>query len=326
MEVCADTIHKQLPTIDLNSAKELILKARKNKTTSFLKEFTRKEIEQLFISMCIALDIKNFDDEEDAYKDAEDGQFKAPDSTPVSTTVTKPLSDKDKGEENNVNVESVTMNEKNKEASRKICRAYRQKVCSFGKKGAGCPFSHPPKCKTFCEFGLQKFNEKGCDQTKCELLHPRLCLHAIKYNACLKRDCKYHHLRGVRRSPSSVKHPNFNGQSHKTHTQIQAHTTQQTQMQLQNTHPQTQIQAHNTQQSQVQVQNTQVDNMTSFLLAEVKRLMEGLENRVEERLGSLFPKPIQQPIHQAQIPQPHQVHQSHFFLPPPAMFQQSQSQ
>ena len=134
MEVCADTIHKQLPTIDLNSAKELILKARKNKTTSFLKEFTRKEIEQLFISMCIALDIKNFDDEEDAYEDAEDGQFKAPDLTPVSTTVTKPLSDKDKGEENNVNVESVTMNEKNKEASRKICRAYRQKVCSFGKR------------------------------------------------------------------------------------------------------------------------------------------------------------------------------------------------
>ena len=145
MEVCADTIHKQLPTIDLNSAKELILKARKNKTTSFLKEFTRKEIEQLFISMCIALDIKNFDDEEDAYADAEDGQFKAPDLTPVSTIVTKPLSDKDKGEENNVNVESVTMNEKNKEASRKICRAYRQKVCSFGKKGAGCPFLHPPK-------------------------------------------------------------------------------------------------------------------------------------------------------------------------------------
>ena len=154
MEVCADTIHKQLPTIDLNSAKELILKARKNKTTSFLKEFTRKEIEQLFMCMCIALDIKNFDDEEDAYEDAEDGQFKAPDLTPVSTIVTKPLSDKDKGEENNVNVESVTMNEKNKEASRKICRAYRQKVCSFGKKGAGCPFSHPPKCKTFCEFGL----------------------------------------------------------------------------------------------------------------------------------------------------------------------------
>ena len=48
-------------------------------------------------------------------------------------------------------------------------------------------------------------------------------------------------------------------------------------------HPQTQIQAHNAQQTQMQVQNTQqVDRMASFLLAaaEVKRLMEGLENRV----------------------------------------------
>ena len=311
MEVCADTIHKQLPTIDLNSAKELILKARKNKTTSFLKEFTRKEIEQLFISMCIALDIKNFDDEEDAYEDAEDGQFKAPDLTPVSTTVTKPLSDKGKGtpidgEINDVNI--VTNKNVINMKSKGVCRAYKQRVCSFGKKGEGCPFAHPPKCQTFCDFGLSKFNPNGCDQTKCNLLHPNLCKKAIKDGTCFKKDCKYHHFKGTKRTPPKTNTTNFNHQiPPKTNTtNINYPTPPKTNTTNFNYPPPVPPpQTLNSQQD--------TDKMTSFLLMEVGKLMEKLEKRVEDRLGSIFPHLQITPTQVSQL-QP----------PPPPQFQHSQ--
>ena len=161
--------------------------------------------------------------------------------------------------------------------SERICRAYKQHVCSFGKSGKGCPFAHPARCKTFCDYGLKKFNQNGCDQKMCKLLHPRLCIHAVKHGECFKKECKYHHLKGTKRFPPKITTSNFTNQNEQQPCNIQ-----------------------------------QNDKMTSFLLAEVGKMMEKLERRIETKFDPLLQQTQNTPtLRTPQIPHPQ------FYQPPP---------
>ena len=58
-------------------------------------------------------------------------------------------------------------------------------LCKFYEKGKcrhnnDCRFNHPKICNKFRSFGLKIHNEKGCDNQKCQFLHPNACRDSLK--------------------------------------------------------------------------------------------------------------------------------------------------
>lgn len=76
-----------------------------------------------------------------------------------------------------------------------ICRFWRRGNC---KKGKDCKFQHPDQCRRFLDFGLGRYNKKGCHDENCPKLHPRICKTSLKHGHCkaeLMGKCKFHHLK-----------------------------------------------------------------------------------------------------------------------------------
>ena len=318
MECLYEYILKINDKWDIDEARSVFQKGQKSAFKPLLKE----QLIDIIILMCKALTEQEIDvmGEENT-----ENMTTAPTEDAKESSKRTPID----GELNDVNI--VTNKNVINMKSKGVCRAYKQRVCSFGKKGEGCPFAHPPKCQTFCDFGLSKFNPNGCDQTKCNLLHPNLCKKAIKDGTCFKKDCKYHHFKGTKRTPPKTNTTNFNHQiPPKTNTtNINYPTPPKTNTTNFNYPPPVPPpQTLNSQQD--------TDKMTSFLLTEVGKLMEKLEKRVEDRLGSIFPHLQITPtkVSQLQPPTPPQfqhsqppqtfrtpqVSQPQFFQPP-AMYQ-----
>jgi len=85
----------------------------------------------------------------------------------------------------------VTSGEGFIEPKQKICRFYKQKKCKFG---SSCKFAHPDTCRKYLQFGLKKFNKKGCDGG-CEKIHPsNICRQSLIKGQCQRENCRYQHL------------------------------------------------------------------------------------------------------------------------------------
>jgi hypothetical protein len=75
-----------------------------------------------------------------------------------------------------------------------VCQKYRQKQCSFGKKGKGCEFSHPNVCFRFIKFGNKDYHKNGCSFKKdCKFMHPVVCKAYYK-NKCFNKKCHKLHF------------------------------------------------------------------------------------------------------------------------------------
>ena len=84
-------------------------------------------------------------------------------------------------------------------AKKGICRFYKLRTCKHGPTGKGCPFSHPKKCSNFLKHGDKA---GGCKKGRsCDLYHPPLCWSSAKFGACDRKDCKFQHLQGTKRTP-----------------------------------------------------------------------------------------------------------------------------
>ena len=83
----------------------------------------------------------------------------------------------------------------------KVCRFYQQGNCKFAK---GCLNEHPKFCQKFKNFGLKKFNTKGCDES-CDKYHPRGCFESMKSKTCHRNECKFFHVSGTKKVEDEIK-------------------------------------------------------------------------------------------------------------------------
>lgn len=80
----------------------------------------------------------------------------------------------------------------------KICSYYQKNKCKYGVSGNGCAFRHPRWCQKFMTNG-----RNGCDYGRdCKFLHPQVCYSSKYQGECLKKDCKFAHMKGTKRIPS----------------------------------------------------------------------------------------------------------------------------
>ena len=79
-----------------------------------------------------------------------------------------------------------------------ICRYYAKGDCKFGRKGEGCPNSHPKPCRKLMKHGTQK--SRGCTKgKKCSDWHPNMCLSSLRKGECYDDKCKFRHVKGTKR-------------------------------------------------------------------------------------------------------------------------------
>lgn len=90
-----------------------------------------------------------------------------------------------------------------------ICKTHRRQTCKD--KNKGCLGAHPQWCPKLSQFGLRKYNKKGCCKTKCNYFHPYMCLASMKTKTCYNRKCKKIHLKGTQRKRNQgvVPQPQF---------------------------------------------------------------------------------------------------------------------
>lgn len=96
-----------------------------------------------------------------------------------------------------------------------VCKFYLKNECRYaasGRKGGRCPFKHPTKCQTLMRYGVySKNNTKGCQKSKCEEFHPKLCYESMKSRECSRKECKFSHIRNTKRTwKDQVKTPFHN--------------------------------------------------------------------------------------------------------------------
>ena len=78
------------------------------------------------------------------------------------------------------------------EKNTKICKEHKIGHC---KNQANCQGSHPKKCPKITNFGLYKFDQRGCEPSTCPHgYHPRICYHSMVFKSCTKKGCKLYHL------------------------------------------------------------------------------------------------------------------------------------
>ena len=85
-----------------------------------------------------------------------------------------------------------------------VCQHYLQNRCKFGRygtkkiNGVSCQKSHPPMCRRYCAHGTMK--KYGCQKGKeCQYYHPPICRSSQFSHECLKKDCRFQHLKNTRR-------------------------------------------------------------------------------------------------------------------------------
>ena len=84
-------------------------------------------------------------------------------------------------------------------ASKPVCSWYKKGSCRYGASGKGCPFNHPPMCKTLLRHGNRGAN--GCKKgSKCEHFHPKMCQQSMQTHQCTTPDCKLRHVTGTQRN------------------------------------------------------------------------------------------------------------------------------
>ena len=85
-----------------------------------------------------------------------------------------------------------------------VCRFFKTKSCKYGAKGAGCQYLHPQKCLSYLKHGTK--GKRGCKKgDKCDRYHPKLCFDSANRGVCTREDCKYHHLKGTRRTEPEMR-------------------------------------------------------------------------------------------------------------------------
>ena len=94
------------------------------------------------------------------------------------------------------------------EIKTRVCDKFKRGNCSHGisgrriVNGKTCPFSHPKRCRKFCNFG--SWGSKGCKNgISCKSFHPILCKFSVQRKLCIKEGCTYVHLRGTARTRDS---------------------------------------------------------------------------------------------------------------------------
>ena len=104
-----------------------------------------------------------------------------------------------RGEADGPQPDGKSANPTAEKAKKGICRFYKFRTCKHGPTGSGCPFSHPKKCSNFLKHGDKA---GGCKKGRsCDLYHPPLCWSSAKLGTCDRKDCKYQHLQGTKRTP-----------------------------------------------------------------------------------------------------------------------------
>ena len=84
-----------------------------------------------------------------------------------------------------------------KPQEKKLCKYYIYKNCKYGDKGKNCPYNHPKKCFRFMQNGNK--SSRGCIKGKeCKFFHPPICRSSMRIGMCLKKECRYHHIKGTR--------------------------------------------------------------------------------------------------------------------------------
>ena len=85
-----------------------------------------------------------------------------------------------------------------------VCQHYLQNRCKYGRygtkkiDGVSCQKSHPPMCRRYCAHGSMK--KYGCQLGKeCRYYHPPICRSSQFRHECLKKDCRFQHLKNTRR-------------------------------------------------------------------------------------------------------------------------------
>ena len=101
-----------------------------------------------------------------------------------------------------VRVESLPINDQQRNTVIPICKHYRAGRCKHGvsgKKDGSCKFSHPKPCNKFLKNGNNR--RSGCTRGEnCNFFHPQICHSSMRERECLRENCKFMHLRGTKRS------------------------------------------------------------------------------------------------------------------------------
>ena len=74
------------------------------------------------------------------------------------------------------------------------CKYYFSGKCNHGRKGQGCPYTHPKLCFNFLKKGAT-----GCKKSDFEYTHPKLCKYSVSDKMCRRRKCHFYHLWGTKR-------------------------------------------------------------------------------------------------------------------------------
>ena len=86
--------------------------------------------------------------------------------------------------------------------NRANCRYYLRGNCKHGRKGAKCPFKHPPLC---LKFVANADMSGGCKKgSQCKYVHPRICWSYKTNKLCTRNKCNFYHIKGSRFEESST--------------------------------------------------------------------------------------------------------------------------
>ena len=108
-----------------------------------------------------------------------------------------------------------------KKNDKPLCKFYVKGKCPHNND---CRFSHPRICNKFRSFGLKIHNDKGCDNQKCQFLHPNACRDSLKTKSCHRDDCRFYHLKGTKiitKQSQSTQSNNKYGKQKKEGTNIE---------------------------------------------------------------------------------------------------------
>ena len=115
-------------------------------------------------------------------------QSKDPPRDPISITST-----------NQNNRDGQVIDDESKEENDNVkkdthCKYYLSGKCNHGRRGQGCPYTHPKLCFNFLKKGAA-----GCNKSDCEYTHPKLCKYSVSDKMCRRRKCHFYHLWGTKR-------------------------------------------------------------------------------------------------------------------------------
>ncbi len=99
----------------------------------------------------------------------------------------------------NSNEDILTQSMANPEDTRLVCKLFLSNRCPTGIKGLKCTNRHPRQCRKFIQGGR---TERGCQDWRCPLLHPKICSNSYLFGSCTKTGCKERHTKNQQTSKS----------------------------------------------------------------------------------------------------------------------------